>query len=80
MPLAALPLTPNGKLDRKALPTPEEQAEESVAFEAPKTPQEQLLAQLWSEILGPEIAHAGLDAADDVITVKTSDHGNERSK
>ncbi len=51
--LAALPLTPNGKVDRKALPAPELlRSEESYA--APRTPVEELLAGIWSEVLGVE--------------------------
>ena len=48
--LAEFPLTPNGKLDRNALPEPTlgGQGEGEVS---PQTPTEQLLAQIWSEIL-----------------------------
>ncbi|HXU46272.1 MAG TPA: condensation domain-containing protein, partial [Thermoanaerobaculia bacterium] len=53
VPLAALPLLPNGKLDAAALPSPEAfAAAEGAAFAAPRTPSEELLAVLWSEVLG----------------------------
>ncbi|HEX8244763.1 MAG TPA: phosphopantetheine-binding protein, partial [Longimicrobium sp.] len=52
--LDALPLTPNGKLDRKALPSPEGDAYARRAYEAPVGETEELLAQLWSEVLGVE--------------------------
>ncbi|MFL6202324.1 MAG: amino acid adenylation domain-containing protein, partial [Thermoanaerobaculia bacterium] len=48
--LSAIPLTPNGKVDHRALPLPEGEPEES--FLAPRTPAEELLAGLWSELLG----------------------------
>ncbi|HEX4959261.1 MAG TPA: amino acid adenylation domain-containing protein, partial [Thermoanaerobaculia bacterium] len=51
--LEALPLTPNGKVDRKALPAPEE-ASAAETFLAPRTPVEELVAGLWSELLGVE--------------------------
>jgi|GEM_PF-5899682 len=51
VPLAALPLTPNGKIDRKALPDPALPREEYVA---PQGPVEEVLAGLWSEVLGVE--------------------------
>ncbi|MBV9788317.1 MAG: amino acid adenylation domain-containing protein, partial [Chloroflexi bacterium] len=50
--LDALPLTPNGKIDRKALlrlGLPDREREQS--FVAPRTPLEQRLAALWSEVL-----------------------------
>ncbi|MBV8203297.1 MAG: amino acid adenylation domain-containing protein, partial [Acidobacteria bacterium] len=54
--LASVPLTPNGKVDRKALPKVEEQARPYVA---PRTPLEERLAGLFSEILerGPVGVH-----------------------
>ncbi|WP_050808561.1 non-ribosomal peptide synthetase [Collimonas fungivorans] len=52
--LESLPLTPNGKLDRKALPAPEEGAFIQRAYEAPQGEVEQVLAQIWSDLLGVE--------------------------
>ncbi len=53
--LPEMPRTPNGKVDRKALPAPDEaRASSSVGFVAPRTPEEELLAGIWSELLGVE--------------------------
>ncbi|HKX31862.1 MAG TPA: amino acid adenylation domain-containing protein, partial [Blastocatellia bacterium] len=51
--LEALPLTENGKLDRRALPIPET-ARSGVEpdYVAPRTPAEQILAGIWSQVLG----------------------------
>ncbi|HEX2079726.1 MAG TPA: amino acid adenylation domain-containing protein, partial [Longimicrobium sp.] len=50
VPLERLPLTPNGKLDRKALPAPDfAPAEER--YVAPRTPAEEVLAEIWAEAL-----------------------------
>jgi acyl carrier protein len=51
--LDALPLTVNGKLDRTALPAPE-RGRSGLDYAAPRTPVEELLAGIWSEVLGIE--------------------------
>ena len=60
-----LPLTPNGKLDRRALAlsaTPARaEANAPNAFAPPATATEQLLAGIWSELLGVE--RVGLEAS-----------------
>ncbi len=56
VPLAALPLSPNGKVDRRALPAPERGPEPEHA--APKTPVEEVLTEIWAEVLGRERAGA----------------------
>ncbi|MGA6186334.1 non-ribosomal peptide synthase/polyketide synthase [Nocardia iowensis] len=47
--LDALPLNPSGKLDRKALPEPTFTARE---FRAPATPVEEIVAEVFGEVLG----------------------------
>ena len=55
--LDALPLNANGKLDRNRLPEIDKGA--NVDHQAPRNPDEQQLAALWSELLGRE--HVGRD-------------------
>ncbi|RKH16116.1 non-ribosomal peptide synthetase, partial [Corallococcus sp. CA047B] len=50
--LPALPLNANGKVDRKALPKPEAGAERTHAYVAPRTETEEVLANLWAQVLG----------------------------
>src|SRR6185369_16171771 len=51
----SLPLTPNGKIDRRALPAPEQfRPELGTDFIAPRTPVEEVLAGIWSKVLGIE--------------------------
>ena len=47
-----LPLTPNGKLDRKALPAPQQTIAKTNIN--PRNPIEQILVNIWSEILNIE--------------------------
>ncbi len=50
----ALPLTSSGKVDRRALPDPALVVAPSGDYVAPRTPAEEDLAALWSEVLGIE--------------------------
>ncbi len=53
--LDALPLTPHGKVDRRALPAPDHaRAESERAFVAARTKTEEVLAGIWSRLLGIE--------------------------
>jgi amino acid adenylation domain-containing protein len=53
VPLARLPLTPNGKLDRDALPAVgTDQLDTGAAYVPPRPGIEDLLAELWAQILG----------------------------
>jgi amino acid adenylation domain-containing protein len=52
--LDQLPLTANGKVDRKALPAPERADETVAGYVAPRTPEEELLAGIWAEVLEVE--------------------------
>ncbi|HTC94927.1 MAG TPA: non-ribosomal peptide synthetase, partial [Terriglobales bacterium] len=55
MALKEMPLTSNGKLDRNALPKPrQERMEAGDTFTEPGTATEQILVQIWSEVLGAE--------------------------
>ena len=50
--LDSLPLTPNGKLDRKALLAPDQiRPELQESFVAPRTSIEELIAEVWAEVL-----------------------------
>ncbi|HVR09846.1 MAG TPA: amino acid adenylation domain-containing protein, partial [Thermoanaerobaculia bacterium] len=50
VPLAALPLSANGKLDRARLPEPEPAA--AAEPEAPRDLVEEVIAEIWAEVLG----------------------------
>ena len=49
--LGALPITPTGKLDRGALPKPEIVAPSAEQYAAPRTPLEEVLAEIWAGVL-----------------------------
>ncbi|MGC2781044.1 MAG: amino acid adenylation domain-containing protein, partial [Bradyrhizobium sp.] len=49
--LDQLPLSPNGKLDRNALPQPQ-RTRQLAGESAPRTAAEEILAKLWSDLLG----------------------------
>ncbi|BAY25368.1 non-ribosomal peptide synthase [Calothrix sp. NIES-2100] len=49
--LESLPLTPSGKVDRRALPAPDLYSEITDKYVAPRTPIEELLAQIWAQVL-----------------------------
>ncbi|MEO1558214.1 MAG: amino acid adenylation domain-containing protein, partial [Cyanobacteria bacterium J06632_19] len=47
-----LPLTPSGKVDRRALPAPDKSRPVlDVEFVVPRTPTEEILAEIWAEVL-----------------------------
>jgi amino acid adenylation domain-containing protein len=47
-----LPLTSNGKVDRRALPEPERSLADLNEFVAPRDKTEQVVADIWSDVLG----------------------------
>ncbi|WP_459503144.1 amino acid adenylation domain-containing protein [Bacillus sp. C1] len=55
--ISELPLTPNGKLDRKALPAPEFTV--STISRGPRTPKEEILCDLFTEVL--HVPRIGID-------------------
>ena len=57
--LDALPLTPNGKIDVRALPAPEMVHRDEGSSVAPYTAIEEMLCQIWSEVL--EVETVGID-------------------
>jgi amino acid adenylation domain-containing protein len=58
--LQQLPQTPNGKVDRRALPAPDmARSETDQAYAAPTTPLEEVIADIWSEVL--DLNRVGID-------------------
>ncbi|HLM66178.1 MAG TPA: amino acid adenylation domain-containing protein, partial [Longimicrobium sp.] len=49
--MEAMPLTPSGKTDRRALPAPDAADLPEAAYEAPATPTETAVAEMWQDIL-----------------------------
>jgi amino acid adenylation domain-containing protein/FkbM family methyltransferase len=57
--LDKLPLTPNGKVDRRALPVPDQTRPElEGSYQTPRTPVEEMLANIWAEVL--ELQRVGM--------------------
>ncbi|HEX2273703.1 MAG TPA: condensation domain-containing protein, partial [Acidimicrobiales bacterium] len=55
VPVDAFPQTPNGKIDRAALPPPPHTRPDlATEWVAPRSPSEEALASIWSEVLGFE--------------------------
>jgi acyl carrier protein len=53
VPLDSFPLTTNGKVDRAALPSPDgHRPSLDRVYTPPSTPLEEVLAEIWSEVLG----------------------------
>jgi amino acid adenylation domain-containing protein/thioester reductase-like protein len=52
--LDAMPLSTNGKLNRKQLPAPDFSEQLKNVYVAPRTETEQVLAEIWQDILGVE--------------------------
>ena len=52
--LDAIPLLPNGKVDYKSLPRPAHQRDARCPYVPPRTPEEELLADIWREVLHVE--------------------------
>ncbi|WP_235526606.1 non-ribosomal peptide synthetase [Nostoc piscinale] len=52
--MESLPLTPSGKVDRRALPAPDLLSTNSDQYVAPRTPIEELLVQIWAQVLKVE--------------------------
>ncbi|MBW4508527.1 MAG: amino acid adenylation domain-containing protein [Scytonematopsis contorta HA4267-MV1] len=50
--LDTLPLTANGKIDRRALPAPDIENGFALQFVAPRTPTEEVIANICAEVLG----------------------------
>ncbi|HEX4494362.1 MAG TPA: non-ribosomal peptide synthase/polyketide synthase [Thermoanaerobaculia bacterium] len=64
--LEALPLTPSGKLDRRSLPSPDaSRLQGEIEYVAPRTPMEELVADLWLPLLGVD----RVGAQDDFFTL-----------
>lgn len=72
--LERLPLTDNGKLDRRALPIPDASAAATAEYQAPESPAERALAEVWSRVLGVPTVGAGDNffalGGDSILTIQ----------
>ncbi|MEH1833146.1 MAG: phosphopantetheine-binding protein, partial [Nostoc sp.] len=53
--LDTLPLTPNGKVDHKALPAPSGEISQEHEYVAPRTPGEEIIANIFADVLDIEV-------------------------
>jgi len=61
MIIEAMPLSPNGKVDRRVLPAPElHNRSDRQPFVAPTTPLEQVLVDIWSDVLGVPVERVSI--------------------
>ena len=80
--LDSLPLTLNGKLDRKALPVPEPEMASAEGYQAPRTQTEQILADIWAEVL--KLERVGIHdnffglGADSITSIQLVGRGRQR--
>src|SRR6185436_19508601 len=81
--LEKLPLTAHGKVDRKALPAPDgSRPEVGTGYLPPRTPVEQILADIWGEVLGLE--RVGIDdnffdlGGDSILTIRVQAKAREK--
>jgi acyl-coenzyme A synthetase/AMP-(fatty) acid ligase/acyl carrier protein len=49
--LDGLPRTPSGKVDRQALPDPDTLAQDDAEYVGPRTPLEEAIVEIWSQVL-----------------------------
>ncbi|BAY23353.1 amino acid adenylation domain protein [Calothrix sp. NIES-2100] len=79
--LNAIPLNANGKVDYQALPALELAVELEKTYIAPRTPQEELLAKIWAEILG--LQQVGIDdnffelGGDSILSIQVISKANQ---
>jgi len=59
--IGEMPRTPNGKIARRMLPAPDFAAVAAARHQPPSTPDEEMLAALWAEVLRTDAVGAGDD-------------------
>ena len=57
--LEAMPLTPSGKISRRLLPEPSWERDAESRYIAPRTPTEEILVNIWCEVL--DVEQLGID-------------------
>jgi amino acid adenylation domain-containing protein/non-ribosomal peptide synthase protein (TIGR01720 family) len=80
--LEAMPLAPSGKVDRRALPTPDQTHSESESkYVTPRTPEEEILAGIWTQVLG--VARVGIHdnffelGGDSILSIQVVSRANQ---